>query len=169
MKRGRFGQFYACTGYPDCKTTRKLQQSGKASVADVALEELCPQCGKHLVIKTGRFGQFTACSNYPECKYVKRETTGVACPDCGGDIVARKGKRGKSFYGCTNYPTCKFTLWDKPVPKSCPECGARFLVEKFAKDGSRSLQCRAEGCKHKEPLADTDAKGEEKEGEPLRV
>ncbi|MCI0489839.1 MAG: type I DNA topoisomerase [Blastocatellia bacterium] len=169
LKRGRFGQFYACTGYPECKTTRKIQQSGKASVPDVALEELCPQCGKHLVMKTGRFGQFTACSNYPECKYVKRETTGVACPECGGDIVARKGKRGKSFYGCTNYPTCKFTLWDKPAPKSCPECGARFLVEKYAKDGSRSLQCKAEDCKHKEPIEGADAKGEEKEGEPLRA
>jgi DNA topoisomerase-1 len=152
MKRGRFGQFLACTGYPECKTTRKIQKGGKFAAPDVALEELCPQCGKHLVIKQGRFGPFTACSNYPECKYIKQETTGVSCPECGGEIVVKKGKRGKSFYGCSNYPTCKFALWDKPVARDCPECGARFLLEKTKKDGSRFLQCRNEECKHKEPL-----------------
>ncbi|HEX8183506.1 MAG TPA: type I DNA topoisomerase, partial [Blastocatellia bacterium] len=115
MKRGRFGQFLACTGYPDCKTTRKIQKGGKIAAADVALEESCPQCGKHLVIKQGRFGPFTACSNYPECKYIKQETTGVTCPEDGGEIVVKKGKRGRVFYGCSNYPKCNFALWDKPV------------------------------------------------------
>jgi DNA topoisomerase-1 len=76
----------------------------------------------------------------------------VSCPECGGEIVVKKGKRGKSFYGCSNYPTCKFALWDKPIARDCPECGARFLLEKTKKDGSRFLQCRNEECKHKEPL-----------------
>jgi DNA topoisomerase I len=154
MKRGRFGQFLACTGYPDCKTTRKIQKGGKIAAADVALEEMCPQCGKHLVIKQGRFGPFTACSNYPECKYIKQETTGVACPEDGGEIVVKKGKRGRVFYGCSNYPKCNFALWDKPVLQSCPECGARFIVEKVGKDGSRHLQCRSEGCKFRQPVTD---------------
>ncbi|HEU4391297.1 MAG TPA: type I DNA topoisomerase, partial [Blastocatellia bacterium] len=136
LKRGRFGQFLACTGYPECKTTRRIQRGGKVAAPDVILEEMCPQCGKHLIIKQGRFGPFTACSNYPKCKYIKQELTGVSCPECGGDIVVKKGKRGKSFYGCGSYPDCKFALWDKPLARSCPMCGARFVVEKTKKDGS---------------------------------
>ena len=156
MKRGRFGQFLACTGYPDCKTTRKIQKGGKFAAPDVMLEELCPKCGKQMVLKQGRYGPFTACSNYPKCKYIKQETIGVGCPECGeGELVVKKSKRG-TFYGCSNYPACKFTLWDKPVAQACPQCGARFLVEKVKKDGSRELQCRAEGCKYKEALPDLD-------------
>ncbi|HKA22521.1 MAG TPA: type I DNA topoisomerase [Blastocatellia bacterium] len=152
MKRGRFGQFLACTGYPECKTTRKIQKGGKFAAPDVMLEEECPKCGKQLVLKQGRFGPFTACSNYPKCKYIKQETTGVGCPECGtGELVVKKSKRG-TFYGCSNYPKCKFTSWDKPVARDCPECGARYLVEKVKKDGARELQCRGEDCKYKEPL-----------------
>ena len=167
MKRGRFGQFLACTGYPDCKTTRKIQKGGKIAAPDLALEELCPNCGKHMVVKQGRFGPFTACSNYPECKYIKQETTGVTCPEDGGEVVVKKGKGGRIFYGCSNYPKCKFALWDKPVLQPCPECGARFLVEKVAKDGTRTLQCRTEGCKFKEPLADVEAAGGEEKRDRL--
>ena len=157
MKRGRFGQFLACTGYPECKTTRKIQKGGKFAAPDAMLDELCPQCGKQLVLKQGRYGPFTACSNYPKCKYIKQETVGVSCPECGiGELVVKKSKRGV-FYGCGNYPACKFTLWDKPVPQSCPKCGARFLVEKIKKDGTRELGCRAEGCKFKEALSDEPA------------
>src|SRR2546429_205750 len=74
LKRGRFGQFLACTGYPECKTTKKLASSGasRASIPDIPTDQKCPQCGKNLVIKHGRYGEFTACSNYPECKYVKK-------------------------------------------------------------------------------------------------
>ncbi|HMG33490.1 MAG TPA: type I DNA topoisomerase [Blastocatellia bacterium] len=158
MKRGRFGQFLACTGYPDCKTTRKIQKGGKFAAPDQPLEEPCPQCGNNLVIKQGRFGPFTACSNYPDCKYVRQETTGVACPECAaGDIVVKRSKRGRVFYGCSTYPTCKFTSWDKPVAQACPQCGARFVVEKVAKDGHRYLKCREEGCKFKEDLPDEAA------------
>jgi DNA topoisomerase I len=160
MKRGRFGQFLACTGYPDCKTTRKIQKGGKIAQPDVVLEELCPNCGKHLVVKAGRYGPFTACSNYPECKYIKKETTGVACPECGGEIVVKKGRGKRAFYGCSNYPKCNFAVWDKPVAQACPACGARFMLEKVNKDGSRYLQCREAGCKHKEPLPDVPTEGQ---------
>ena len=155
MKRGRFGQFLACTGYPDCKTTRKIQKGGAIAAPTVQLEESCPQCGKHLVIKQGRFGAFTACSNYPECKFIKQDTTGVTCPEDGGEIVVKRGKK-KTFYGCSNYPKCNFVLWDKPVAKACPKCGARFLVEKWKKDGSRELLCRTEDCDYKEAVIDTE-------------
>ncbi|HSB09764.1 MAG TPA: type I DNA topoisomerase [Blastocatellia bacterium] len=163
MKRGRFGQFLACTGYPDCKTTRKIQKGGKFAAPDVILEELCPKCGKHLVLKEGRFGPFTACSNYPKCKYIKQETTGVSCPECGeGELVVKRSKRG-AFYGCSRYPSCKFTMRDKPVPRSCPHCGARYLVEKTEKDGTRELQCRAEDCNYREALPDVGAGDSEKD------
>ncbi|HSF22693.1 MAG TPA: type I DNA topoisomerase [Blastocatellia bacterium] len=160
MKRGRFGQFLACTGYPECKTTRKIQKGGKISAPDVVLEELCPQCGKHLIIKQGRYGPFTACSNYPTCKYIKKETTGVSCPECGvGELVVKKSKRG-AFYGCGNYPACKFTLRDKPIAQECPKCGSRFIVEKAGKNGSRFLQCREEGCDYKEEAPQTASEPE---------
>src|ERR1035438_4407791 len=110
LKKGRFGTFLACTGYPDCKTTKQI--GGEQKKPDVALEEKCPQCGNHLVVKTGRFGEFTACSNYPACKYVKQKTIGVKCPDCSeGEIIERRSKKGRTFYPCNRYPDCKFVAW----------------------------------------------------------
>jgi len=163
LKRGRFGQFIACTGYPDCKTTRKTQKDDKFVAPDVALEEHCPQCSSNLVIKQGRYGPFTACSNYPRCKYVKQETTGVSCPECGtGEIVEKKSKRG-AFYSCSRYPACRCTMRDKPVPQSCPTCGARYVVEKTSEAGSRELQCSAQACEYKEALL---ARGADTEDSP---
>ena len=127
MKRGRFGQFLACTGYPECKTTRKvIATKGGLTAAkpDQILDEKCPKCSSNLVIKQGRFGEFTACTNYPTCKYVKQKSTGVLCPKDGGDVVERKSRRGKVFFGCANYPDCDFVLWNRPVAEKCPDCGA---------------------------------------------
>ena len=151
VKRGRFGQFLACTGYPECKTTRKIiatKQGITAAKPDQILEEKCPKCGSNLVIKQGRFGEFTACSSYPTCKYVKQKTTGVLCPKDGGEIVERKSRRGKVFFGCANYPDCDFTLWNKPVAEKCPDCGAPFLVEKITKRHGRQLICNNEDCSY---------------------
>lgn len=156
LKRGRFGQFLACTGYPECKTTKRLATagSGRMSLPDVPLEEKCPQCGKNLVIKHGRFGEFTACSNYPECKYVKKKTLGIACPrpGCKGELVEKKSRRGKIFYGCDQYPTCSFTAWNKPVNKPCPQCGARYLLEKTTKKQGTLHYCNAETCDYQEAV-----------------
>jgi DNA topoisomerase-1 len=153
VKRGRFGQFLACTGYPECKTTRKLiptKQGGlRAAKPDQILDEKCPRCGSNLVIKQGRYGEFTACTKYPECKYVKHKTTGVKCPkdaDKGGEIVERKSKRGKIFFGCANYPDCDFVLWNRPIAEACPKCAAPFLVEKITKKLGRQLLCNNEDC-----------------------
>jgi DNA topoisomerase-1 len=151
VKRGRFGQFLACTGYPECKTTRKIiatKQGLTAAKPDQILEEKCPKCDSNLVLKHGRFGEFTACSNYPACKYVKQKTTGVLCPKDGGDIVEKKSRRGKVFYGCANYPDCEFTLWKRPVAEKCPDCGAPFLVERITKRHGRQLICNNEECKY---------------------
>jgi DNA topoisomerase I len=151
VKRGRFGQFLACTGYPECKTTRKIiatKQGMTAAKPDQILDEKCPKCESNLVLKHGRFGEFTACSNYPTCKYVKQKSTGVQCPKDGGDIVEKKSRRGKVFYGCANYPDCDFTLWNKPVAEKCPDCGAPFLVEKITKRHGRQLICNNEECSY---------------------
>ena len=134
LKRGRFGQFMACTGYPDCKTTRRLDQAKR--VPDIPLDEKCPQCGRNLLIRHGRFGEFISCSGYPDCKYVKQNLIGVKCPECkDGDIAEKKARRGNYFYGCTNYPKCEFTSAFKPVAEECPECKSPYLLEKTLKDG----------------------------------
>jgi len=134
LKRGRFGQFMACTGYPDCKTTRRLDQGKK--VPDIPLDELCPKCGRNLMIRHGRYGEFTACSGYPDCKYVKQNFIGVKCPLCkDGELVEKRARKGNTFYGCSNYPKCKFTSANKPIAEKCPACGNEYLVEKTLKSG----------------------------------
>jgi len=151
LKRGRFGQFLACTGYPECKNTRKITKSGVAA-APVMLEEKCPECGSQLAIRHGPFGEFTACSRYPDCKFIKRETTGVPCskPGCKGEILVKKSRRGKVFYGCSEYPNCDAVFWDKPVAESCPQCGKPFLLEKYnAKKEETVRYCSDEGCDYK--------------------
>ena len=152
LKKGRFGQFFACTGYPDCKTTRPLDKQEQRK-SDVPLEEECPNCKNKLVLKYGRFGEFTACSNYPKCKFVKQKTVGVHCPTCKqGDLIERRSKRGKTFYGCNRYPKCDFVAWSKPLAESCPECGSPYLEEKFTKRGAFA-QCPNRECKYRRELA----------------
>ena len=155
LKKGRFGTFLACTGYPDCKTTKQIGAAQKK--ADVPLDEKCPQCDSNLVQKYGRFGEFTACSNYPKCKYVKQKTIGMKCPECSeGEIIERRSKKGKTFFGCNRYPDCEFVAWNKPVPEKCPECGGAYLVEKFPKAGP-ILQCPNGECKYKRDVVPTAA------------
>lgn len=105
--------------------------------------EVCPNCGRPMVIKNGRYGKFEACSGYPECKYIKpKEKPPVVevcdCPKCGGKIVERKTKKGKIFYGCGNFPKCKVAVWDKPTGELCPECHS-LLVE----DKDKNIKCSA--------------------------
>ncbi len=158
LKKGRFGNFFACTGYPDCKTTKPI--GGAQKKADQPLDEKCPQCTNNLVVKHGRFGEFTACSNYPTCKYVKQKTIGVKCPECTeGEVVERRSKRGKTFYGCNRWPECNFVAWGKPVDKKCPECGNPYMIEKWLKAGP-VLQCPNAECKHKEDAPDAQPMGQ---------
>ena len=148
LKKGRFGTFLACTGYPDCKTTKQI--GGAQKKPDQQLDEKCPQCGNNLVLKTGRYGEFTACSNYPTCKFVKQKTIGVKCPECSeGEVVERRSKKGKTFYGCSRYPDCNFVAWGKPIAEKCPECSSPYMIEKFLKAGP-VWQCPNPECKHKQ-------------------
>jgi DNA topoisomerase-1 len=158
IKWGRNGQFLACSGYPDCKTTQPFVRTDNGGVA-VALEEttdeVCPKCGGPMIIKRGRFGKFLACSKYPECKYTQGMSTGVLCPEDGGKIVERRSRFGKAFYSCVNYPECKYAIWNKPVLRPCPNCKAPFLVEKYSKKTGVSISCMKKECGYKEePQAD---------------
>ena len=150
LKRGRFGQFMACTGYPDCKTTRRLDQGKK--VPDIPLDEPCPKCGRNMMIRHGRYGEFTACSGYPECKYVKQNFIGVKCPLCkDGELVEKRARKGNTFYGCGNYPKCKFTSANKALPEKCPTCGNEYLVEKTLKAGP-VVACPNKECDYERPV-----------------
>ena len=155
VRRGRFGQFLACTGYPACKNTRRIQIGADGEVTskkDRLLDEDCPQCGNKLAEKHGRFGEFTACSNYPDCRYIKLKEVGVACPKDAGAIVERRSKRGKTFFGCNNYPKCDFVVWYKPIPRPCPKCKTPFLLERKTKKEGDMLVCHDEACGYKAAL-----------------
>ena len=158
LKKGRFGSFYGCTGYPECKNIRKIAKGDqKPAAPPVPLDEICPKDGAHLVRRQGRFGEFVSCANYPKCDYVKRETLGIPCPKCGGDIAVKKSKRGKVFYGCTNYPKCDEVYWDKPVAVACPQCAAPQLLEKTTKKDGTVRYCKNEDCDYKMAVGDKDS------------
>ena len=153
LKKGRFGSFYGCTGYPECKNIRKIPKGDeKPAPPPEILDELCPRDSANLVKRHGRFGEFISCSNYPKCDYIKRETTGMTCSKDGGDIVVKKSRRGKIFYGCANYPKCDVVFWDKPVAETCPKCSMPFLLEKTTKKEGTVRYCQNEACDYKMSL-----------------
>lgn len=121
----------------------------KVQIEDQITDEVCELCGRPMAIKSGRFGEFLACTGYPECKNTKAivKTIDVKCPDCGGDIVVKRGKSGKVFYGCSNYPDCKKAFWYKPTNQKCPQCGS-LLLERKTK--SSQLACSNDQCGYKE-------------------
>ena len=140
-KWGKNGQFLACPGFPECRYTRPIEP-------DEAIDRACPQCGGQLVFRKGRFGRFIACSKYPACKYTEAVTLGIACAleGCGGQIVEKKTRRGRLFYGCSKYPKCTFASWDKPTGQLCPGCSKAYLVEKDSAKKGRYLRCPS--CRH---------------------
>ena len=117
----------------------------KAEFKDEPTDELCPNCGRPMVIKSGRFGRFISCTGYPQCKTTRPiiKDTGVRCPKDGGVIAERRSRKGRIFYGCVNYPACDFVLWDRPLPQPCPVCGA-LLVEKTKRGGATTVECSAD-------------------------
>ncbi len=143
IKWGRNGRFLACSGYPECRNAKPLASEAEAITTD----EKCPNCGAPMVVKTGRFGKFIACSNYPECKTTKALSTGVKCPKDGGDVVEKRSRKGKVFYGCSNYPSCDFVSWYKPVNKECPECKHPYMYDKYSQKDGQYFACP--NCKYK--------------------
>jgi DNA topoisomerase-1 len=145
IRWGRNGRFMACSGYPECKNTKPLEEVSQPEVSD----EKCEKCGSPMVVKSGRFGKFLACSNYPKCKTTRAIPVGVPCPrpGCSGMIVERRSKKGKVFYGCDKYPSCDFVSWYKPVKRSCPACSNNYMLEKYSKVKGNYLECPE--CKYK--------------------
>ena len=142
IKWGRNGRFMACSGYPACKNTKPLPE--EAELAKHAVGIKCDQCGGDMIVKGGKFGAFLGCSNYPTCKNTRPLSIGVKCPKCkDGDIIERKTKRKRLFYGCSRYPDCDFASWDKPVSRVCDTCGSEYMVMKYNQTRGEYLQCPA--------------------------
>jgi len=125
-------------------------------IAPKEVGEDCPECGHPLVIRRGRYGEFVACSNYPACKHIKKDATegvtedngtGVECPKCGaGEIVLKRSKRGRIFYGCNQYPKCDQAYWDKPIDRKCPQCASILTL----KGKDEKVTCSNKECDYKE-------------------
>ncbi len=146
LRKGRYGEFIACSNFPKCKYTKNTDGTEKDEPE--ATDEVCDKCGSPMVIKDSRRGKFLACSAYPKCKNAKslvppRELS-VPCPECGGKLQEREGKRGK-FFGCVNYPKCKFIANFEPIDKKCPECD--YIMGKKTVRSKDIYECFK--CKHK--------------------
>lgn len=126
IRHGRFGKFIACSGYPKCKYSRPLEEKGgevandkgKLESVKKAETQKCEKCGKKMILKEGRFGQFLACEDYPKCKNTKTivKSSGIKCPECNkGEVVEKRTKKGRIFWGCSNYPDCKYASWTDPA------------------------------------------------------
>jgi DNA topoisomerase-1 len=167
IKVGKNGHFLACSGYPECTYSRDYVRDEHGLIHPVepnheaATDKVCPDCANPMVIKRGKYGEFLACSGFPKCSHTESingasggKSLGVTCPEpgCGGEVVEKKSKRGKVFYGCKRYPECKFATWDKPVAKACPVCGSPYLVEKTSKREGTFFACVNRECGYKENL-----------------
>lgn len=122
IKLGRFGKFLSCTGYPECKNARPMEE-----IPPEPSDEICETCGKNMQIRTGRYGKFLACTDYPECKTSRPILVkiGKQCPKCGeGELVEKKGRSGRPFYGCARYPACDWVTFARPLPEPCEVCGS---------------------------------------------
>ena len=110
------------------------EKIGDIEIKDEVSDEVCEKCGRLMVYKHGKFGKFLACPGFPECRNTKAivKSIGIDCPKCGGQVIEKKSKRGKIFYGCDSYPKCDFTSWDKPTNEKCPVCG-EILFESSAR------------------------------------
>jgi len=167
IKVGKNGHFLACSGYPECTFSRDYTRDEKGNIqpiepaAEEATDKVCDKCGKPMVVKRGKYGEFLACSGYPQCLNTQSlnstesgKKIGVACPKngCEGDIVERRSRRGKIFYGCSRFPECDFATWDRPVNRECPACEAKYLVEKTTKKEGTFLACQEKGCGFRESV-----------------
>jgi DNA topoisomerase-1 len=141
---GRFGPFFACSGFPECRYTRPDGDQEQETT-----DEKCDICASAMTVKRGRFGPFLACSRYPECKGTKPllQKTGVPCPKCGGEIVERQTRQKRRFYGCSKYPECDYTSWQRPMAQVCPKCNGLIVAE-------RGRRARCTNCDWSGPQSD---------------
>ncbi|MCR3956085.1 MAG: topoisomerase DNA-binding C4 zinc finger domain-containing protein, partial [Gudongella sp.] len=121
--------------YKDFQKELKIAEDeiDKIEIEDEISDVVCEKCGRNMVVKHGRFGKFLACPGYPECKNTKPivDKIDVPCPQCGGDVVRKRSKKGRVFYGCNNYPDCDFVSWDEPVKEKCPDCKGPMVIKRL--------------------------------------
>ncbi|KAF0213316.1 MAG: DNA topoisomerase [Ignavibacteria bacterium] len=118
LKIGRFGKYFACNNYPECKNIKSLKEIAGGSNEPEYTGETCPKCESKTVYREGKFGKFIGCEKYPDCDFTKVITLGMKCPKCNeGEVITRRTKRGKIFYGCNKYPDCDYASWTMPKPK----------------------------------------------------
>ena len=137
------------------------EKIGKIKIEDEVTDEICEKCGRNMVIKIGRFGKFLACPGFPSCSNAKPllEKIDVPCPECdNGEVVLRRSKKGRTFYGCSNYPECSFVSWDRPTGKRCPQCNG-IMVERRTKKG-KLIICSNKECNY-EPEQHPDKQSNE--------
>ncbi len=150
VRTSRFGnQFLGCSGYPECKTILPIDVNGEGTTPaePEKAEEKCEKCGGEMIIKTGPYGKYLECLSCQNRKSFVR-STGVTCPKCGeGQIVERKSKYGKVFFGCNKYPDCDFVLWNEPTGDKCPKCGS-LIVKRVMKSGDK-IECSNRSCDYK--------------------
>ncbi len=158
IKLGKYGKFIACSGYPDCKYMRKLDNKNDSEETaqtqlEVIADRLCPKDNGQLVIRSGRYGKFISCGNYPECKFIENfdkpdnNFVPIKCPECDdGEIVAKKNRYGSWFYACNNYPTCKTLFNYPPIMQSCQDCAYSCVLHKITKRDGEQIVCPK--CKH---------------------
>ncbi|MBM3494713.1 MAG: DNA topoisomerase I, partial [Armatimonadetes bacterium] len=162
LRQSDRGPFLGCSGYPRCKTVLNpdgTEPERPQKPEQVGSDQVCPKCGKPMIERTGKYGKFLGCSGFPKCRTIVKiegeegesgrppaERTGVACPKDGGDIVVKRSRRGKVFYGCANYPTCTFSMWDKPTGQVCPTCGWPLAARTWRGKPTGKVKCSQEGC-----------------------
>jgi DNA topoisomerase-1 len=166
---GRGGFFIGCSGYPDCKYTRNVDEDLKSAAPEIVEGRSCPKCESPLIIRTGRYGKFIGCSSYPECTFIepleKPEDSGVTCPQCRqGSILKRKSRRGKIFYSCGRYPDCDYAIWNQPLARPCPVCHWPITSIKITKRSGTQRVCPQQDCKFAEPWEEPETASSEATG-----
>lgn len=158
VKTSRFGkQFLGCSGYPECKTMMSLDgDMPKSPAQDEETDYKCEKCGGKTVVKTGPYGKYYQCLD-EKCKTRKSivVSSGVKCPKCqkegrDGELIQRRSRYGKTFFGCSKYPDCDYAVWNEPTGEKCPDCG-ELLVKKFLKSGNK-IACSSKTCKYSKPM-----------------
>ena len=146
IKRGKEGEFLACSRYPQCKSTKNFKKDKKGVISFVEPKKVyyegvtCPTCSKKMVVIKGKNGKFLSCEDYPNCKTTKPIPLDFVCHKCEqGKLVERKSKKGNVFYGCSRYPSCDNVLWNKPIKEPCTSCEHAYitLVEGKNKEGKK--------------------------------
>lgn len=163
------GEFLGCSNYPKCRNTREFTRDADGAIVVTEPKysgDMCPKCGKNMLVRSGRYGDYIACIDYPSCPTVKSPQSDVHCPEsgCSGNLIPRRTRVGKNFWGCTNYPGCQYAVWDKPVNKPCEACQFPITTEKTTKRDGTRLVCPS--CKHAtEPVMSAEVAGQDQEGE----